>query len=132
MESYLLTVFPKRFATRRCLPCNTSPVGPLRPVMKLALIAAPVVASYLPTVPVVKFATKRKPEGKNGLGPTTASPVGSPLIKMKSGVMAAPVSALYLLIWPLIWPLKEFATATKRRGNGEKALGPVTASPSGG
>ena len=38
--------------------------------MKLALIAAPVLASYLPTVPLLRFATKR-------VLPNTASPKGS-------------------------------------------------------
>jgi len=80
--------------------------------MKLVLIGAPVVASYLPTVPLLKFATKRKPDGKNEEGPITASPVGSPSIKMKPGLMTAPVLALYLLIAPPIPLMPEFTTAT--------------------
>ena len=65
------------FATKRVLPNTASPTGSFSPVMKLALIAAPVVASYLPTVPPLAFATKR-------VLPDTASPSGtfSPVMKL--------------------------------------------------
>ena len=57
-------------------------------MIKLALIAAPVVALYSPTVVPPKFVTKR-------LLPDTASPEGpfSPVIKL--ALIAAPVVALY-------------------------------------
>jgi len=48
---------------------TASPLGLVSPVMKLALIAAPVVASYSPTVVPWKFDTKR-------LLPDTASVAG--------------------------------------------------------
>jgi len=55
------------FDTKRVFPDNASPQGPFSPMMKLALIAAPVVALYSPTVLLLLFATKR-------LLPDNASP----------------------------------------------------------
>ena len=46
-------------STKRLLPDTAIPKGVLSPVMKLALIVAPVVALYSPTVPVLRSATKR-------------------------------------------------------------------------
>src|SRR5690349_15085841 len=64
------------------------PVGLFSPVMKLALIAVPVVASYSPTVVPDWFATKRSlPDNARPAGPF--SPV------MKLVLIAAPVVALY-------------------------------------
>ena len=87
-------------------PDNASPTGPFSPVMKLALIVAPVVALYSPTVVPLKlvpwFATKR-------LLPDNRSPTGpySPVIKL--GLIAAPVVALYtptVLISPATFATK--------------------------
>src|SRR5271165_5396155 len=82
--------------TKRLLPDTASPVRPLSPVMKLALIAAPVVALYSPTVPKeVRLknvsATKRAvPSADN------ASPMGlMRLPVMKLALITAPVAALY-------------------------------------
>ena len=53
----------------------------ISPVMKLALIAAPVVALYSPTVPPLEFVTKR-------VSPNTASPKGAFSPVMKLGLAA--------------------------------------------
>src|SRR5258708_4876775 len=73
----------------------TSPPGgtarkyaPFRPVMKLALIAAPVEALYSPRVPLRLSATKR-------LLPKSARPTGPFRLVMKLALIAAPVVALY-------------------------------------
>ena len=50
----------------------------LSPWIKLALIAAPVVASYLPTV-AVSLADIKLPAGVSGNGPTIAAALGIPL-----------------------------------------------------
>src|ERR1700677_3481601 len=68
--------------------------------MKLGLIAAPVVASYLPIVPKLGYTTKM-------LLPDTASVEGLVRPAMKLGLIAAPVVALYS---PIVPP----APATKR------------------
>jgi hypothetical protein len=90
---------------------TATPLGKVSPVMKLALIGAPVLASYSPTVPPKKFATKR-------VLPDTASPKGSPSPVIKLGLIAAPVLASYL---PTVLPEK-FDT---------KRVLPDTASPKG-
>src|SRR5258708_2350016 len=75
--------------------------GPFSPVMKLASSAAPVVASYLPTVPSPLFGTKR-------LLSESARPFGLVRPVMKSVLIGAPVVALYS---PTLLPL---LNATKR------------------
>src|SRR5258708_3579718 len=65
-----------------------SPVGDCSPVIKLVLIASPVVASYLPTVPLW-FATKR-------VLSNNVSAVGRPAPVMKLALIASPVVASYL------------------------------------
>ena len=67
---------------------SKSPVGWFSPVMKLAFIAAPVVASYSPTVVPDWFATKRSL-------PDNARPAGLFSPVMKLALIAAPVVALY-------------------------------------
>src|SRR5713101_596866 len=64
------------------------------PVAKLALIGAPVVALYSPTVPLLKFATKRwSPDRKSPAGPSSPG--------MKLALITAPVLALYSPTMPL-------------------------------
>ena len=52
LASYSPTAPPYWFDTKRLLPDNTSCVGTISPVMKLELIAAPVVALYPAALPV--------------------------------------------------------------------------------
>ena len=90
MASYLPTVPPLEFATKRLLPDNASPQGALSPVMKLALIAAPVVALYSPTVLLRPFVTKMAvPSPDNATPPGPLTPV------MKVALISAPVVASY-------------------------------------
>src|SRR5271165_1430085 len=87
----VMVVTIKVFATNRAGPSadNASTPGPFSPVMKLGLIAAPVVALYSLTV-LLLFSTKRAvPSADNASEEGPFSPV------MKLGLIAAPVVALY-------------------------------------
>ncbi len=84
----------------RAGPKKASLTGAFSPVMKLALITAPVVRSYLPTVPL-KLATKRRCSTLS-----SASPKGTDSPVMKLALITSPVAALYL---PTVPPI-EFAT----------------------
>src|SRR5260221_1854242 len=84
----LLRKFFSWFLVRYLALLTASPVGNCSPVIKLALIASPVVASYLPTVPLW-FATKR-------VSSNNASAVGRPAPVMKLALIASPVEASYL------------------------------------
>ncbi len=87
-----------------------TPLGSFSPVMKLALIAAPVAASYSPTAPPNWFPTKR-------LLPDNASWPGLFIPVMKLGLIAAPVVALYS---PTVLPPK-FATKRSLPDNARSA-----------
>jgi hypothetical protein len=72
----------------------TTPRGPFNPVIKLALIAAPVVALYSPTMPLPSFATNRRL-------PDKASPCGWFTPVMKLALITAPDEESY---WPTALP----------------------------
>ena len=84
-----LTAPAKTCAAKRVLPLTVkaTPEGPFSPVINFALIAAPVVALYSPTVPLPSFTTKR-------VLPVTPSPVGAFNPVMKLALIAAPLAAL--------------------------------------
>jgi hypothetical protein len=65
--------------------------GTISPVMKLALIAAPVLALYSPIVPVLAFPTNRSPK------PSSASPTGPRPPPVDSPVMKLALTAVPLL-----------------------------------
>src|SRR5260370_41616710 len=69
---------------------------PFRPVMNVGLIAAPLLASYSPTVLLPRFATKR-------LLPETARESGPFRPGIKLAVMGAPAVAAY---WPTVLLLR--------------------------
>jgi hypothetical protein len=87
----------------RKLPKTASPTGPSNPVIKLALIGVPVLASYVPIVLALKLATKM-------VLPKNARPLGPFSELMKFALIVAPVSALYS---PTV-PLPAFVEATNR------------------
>jgi len=68
-------------------------------VIKFALIAAPVLALYFPTVPVELLATKRAVPS-----PDNASPMGLMSPVMKLALITAPVAASYFpTVFVVLW-----------------------------
>src|SRR5271165_4111253 len=78
---------------------NTTSAGSFSPVMKLALITAPVVALYSPTVPLAEFATRR-------LLPDNASPVGL----LNGGATGMTLGTAPAVGYPTTVPAPVFAT----------------------
>src|SRR5207253_1572748 len=98
VASYSPTVLPELFETKSSFPKRARPVGLLTPVMKLALITAPVVALYLPMVVPVPW---NPPLPTKRLLPEIARPAGlNPVMKL--ALITAPVVASYSATLPLL------------------------------